>query len=201
VARWLQEVAVADSLDAGLDRHGAWIIRRVTAEVDALPRFAERLTVRTWCSGLAKSIAERTTEIAGDDGAHLTAVAIWVHIDPETRRPARLPEAFHAGYAESAAGARPRSTLRHPADPPAEAEELSWRFVAADLDIAGHVNNTMYWRLAEDLLPAPDGAFTAEAEFRAGADAGDARVKRSAGMAWVLAGDGATAATLSVEPR
>ena len=58
MARWLQEVAVADSLDAGLDRHGAWIIRRVTAEVDALPRFAERLTVRTWCSGLAKSIAE-----------------------------------------------------------------------------------------------------------------------------------------------
>jgi acyl-ACP thioesterase len=201
VARWLQQLAVADSLDAGLDRHGAWIIRRVTIEADALPRFGERLKLTTWCSGLAKSMAERTTEIEGDEGAHLTSVAIWVHMDPETRRPARLPEAFHPVYAESAAGARPRSSLRHPHDPPAGADELSWRFVAADLDIAGHVNNTMYWRLAEDLLPLPDGPFTTEAEYRAGADAGEARVLRSGGMLWVIGAGDAVAATLSVEPH
>lgn len=200
MARWLQEAAVADALDAGVDPKSAWIIRRVTIEIRALPRFSERLVVRTWCSGIAKSIAERTTTISGDLGASARSVAAWVHMDPETRRPARLPEAFHAGYAESAAGARPRSALRHPSSPPEEAEELSWSFVRADLDIAGHVNNTMYWRVAEDLLPAPAGGMVAEAEFRAGIASGPALVARSGPMLWIRAPDGAVAASLALRP-
>jgi acyl-ACP thioesterase len=121
-----------------------------------------------------------------------------VHIDPRTRLPTRLPELFHRGFAESAGEHRPRTSLRHPATPPEEAEELSWRFTDADIDIAGHVNNTMYWRLAEELLPAIAGPVTAEAEYRAGAATGDAEVRRAGGMIWVLGADGGTAATLSL---
>jgi acyl-ACP thioesterase len=121
-------------------------------------------------------------------------------MDPETRRPTRLPEAFHSGYAEAAAGNRPRSSLKHPAEPPAGAEELPWRFTAADIDIAGHVNNTMYWRLAEEVLPPPPGPFTAEAEFRAGAGVGEATIHRAGEMLWVV-GDEGVAATLRVATR
>jgi acyl-ACP thioesterase len=200
LARWLQDVAVADALDAGVEARSAWIIRRVTIEVAALPRFAERLEVRTWCSGMAKSIAERTTTIEGDLGASVRSVAIWVHMDPETRRPARLPEIFQSGFAESAAGARPRSALRHPPSPPDDAEALDWGFTRADLDIAGHVNNTMYWRVAEDLLPAPAGAAIAEAEYRAGIGPGRAVVHRSGSGLWIGDPAGEVAATLSVRP-
>ncbi len=59
----------------------------------------------------------------------------------------------------------------------------------------------MYWRLAEDLLPAPGGGFVAEAEYRAGADAGEATVLRSGEMLWVLGAEDAVAATLSVAPH
>jgi acyl-ACP thioesterase len=164
------------------------------------PRFGERLELRTWCSGLAKSIAERKTTIEGEEGAAVESVAIWVHIDPETRLPTRLPEVFHQGFAESAGDHRPRTSLRHPSSPPEDAERLSWRFTAADIDIAGHVNNTMYWRLAEELLPPIEGPVTAEAEYRAGAATGDATVSRADGMLWVQGSGGDVAATVSLAP-
>jgi acyl-ACP thioesterase len=200
LSRWLQDVAVADALDAGIARRSAWIIRRVTIEITRLPEFGEQVEISTWCSGMAKSIAERTTTIGGDGGASARAVAVWVHMDPETRRPQRLPEVFHAGYAESAGGVRPRSSLRHPAQAPDGADELRWRFGRADLDVAGHVNNTMYWRLAEDLIPHPPGGVLAEAEYRSGIGTGEAVVRRAGPMLWVEDAGGDTAATLMVGP-
>ena len=125
-------------------------------------------------------------------------------MDAATRRPSRLPEAFHNAYAESADGARPRSALRHPAAPPADAESLTWRFTRADLDVAGHVNNTMYWRLAEEHLPATSELIASgadallEAEYRAGIGTGDASVRRAGSMLWILDRDGEVASTLTV---
>ncbi|MCO5326256.1 MAG: thioesterase [Solirubrobacterales bacterium] len=202
LGRWLQEVAVADSLDAGLTRETAWIIRRTRIESERLPRFDEMLELRTWCSGMAKSAAERTIEIRGDKGAKLDATAIWVHLDPVLRRPARLPEEFHAVYGASAAGNRARSSLRHDARPPEDAEVHEWRFVRADIDVVGHVNNTMYWRAAEQLLDLDalaDSPGSLEAEYRGGIGAGLAVVHRSEGRLWFCDTSGEVAATIAAE--
>lgn len=196
-------MAVADGLDAGVLRGSAWIIRRVTMRVERAPQFSEQLELRTWCSGFAKSFAERSTEMIGDLGARVRAEAIWVHVDPELRRPSRLPQAFLDVYAESAAGHRPRAALRHPSAPPADAERSEWSFARADVDIAGHVNNTMYWRVAEEhfgpLPAAAEGPVQLEAEYRSGIGAGPAEVIRSGGMLWLVDPEGAVAATLAVE--
>jgi len=204
IGRWLQEVAVADATDAGMGRETAWILRRTSVSSERLPRFGERLELRTWCSGMAKSVAERTTRVRGDGGASLEAVAIWVHLDPELRRPARLSPEFLAAYAESAGDRRPRSSLRHPPQPPADAEVTSWRFARADIDYAAHVNNTMYWRVAEELWglnALADSPATYEAEYRGGLGAGAAQIHRSGGSIWICDGAGAVAATISVEPQ
>lgn len=202
LARWLQDAAAADAADSQVLIQSAWIVRRSTMRIERLPRIGERLELRTWCSGVAKSVAERRTSLEGNLGAAVEVEALWVHIDPGARRPARLPEAFHAVYGESAAGRRPRTSLRHPAAPPAGAASFDWRFARADLDIAGHVNNTMYWRLAEDHLDtAPlerGGGAVAEAEYRAGLGAGVASVERADGMLWVRDPEGSVAATLSI---
>ena len=179
----------------------AWIVRRSTMRVGRLPRFGENLELQTWCSGIAKSVAERSTSVTGDLGAAVEVEAIWVHVDPAARRPARLPESFHAVYGPSAEGRRPRSSLRHPASAPAGAETLTWRFARADVDVAGHVNNTMYWRLAEDhldLAPLDHGAAVLEVEYRAGLGAGVATVQHAGGMLWVHDPEDAIAATLSI---
>ena len=203
IADWLQAVAFADGLDAGLGTAGAWILRRTSLRIVRLPRFGEDLSLRTWCGGLAASVAERRTSIEGDGGSAIEAEAVWVHIDPASRRPARFPPQFLALYAESAGGRRPRTKLRHPAAPPADAAHASWSFTAADVDVAGHVNNAVYWRVAEEILPRaadPEDGTLLEAEYRSGLGAGPADVAiADDGMrAWVLASDGSVAATLSV---
>lgn len=187
-----------------MTRDTAWVVRRTTVSSTRLPRFGERLELRTACSGMAKSVAERTTTIRGDDGAALEAIAIWVHLDPRLRRPARLPAEFIAAYGESAAGHRPRSSLRHPPQPPEGAERSEWSFAQADIDRAGHVNNTMYWRIAEEafgLAPIAATAVALEAEYRAGIGAGIARVDRAGQTLWISDRDGTLAATIAVEPR
>ena len=41
IARWLQDVAYADLLDAGFDEGGVWIVRRLRLRVEVWPRFGE----------------------------------------------------------------------------------------------------------------------------------------------------------------
>ena len=204
VARWLGEAAVADGLDAGMAVDSAWIIRRATMTVQRMPQVSEELELETWCSGVAKSVAERSTTIRVGGEVIAEAEAIWVHVDPVERRPARLPDRFHEVYGESAAGRRPRSSLRHPSTPPDDARELQWFFPLADVDLAAHVNNTFYWRVAEeylDLSVLDRGPALFEAEYRAGIGPGAAVVSHAGSMLWVADHAGTLAATLSIEPR
>jgi acyl-ACP thioesterase len=206
IARWLQETAFADGLDSGFGAEAFWIIRRLRLEIARLPVFPEALEVTTWCSGKAKSVAERTTRIAGDAGAAVSAEAIWVHVDPDTRLPARLPEEFESIYGPSAAGRKARAALRHPPEPPAEAERLEWWFGNSSIDLAGHVSNLWYWQPAEEFLdlpnaPAPDEApapVVLEAEFRSGIGHGLAAVHRAGRILWISDAAGTVAGTVAV---
>ncbi len=205
IARWLQETAFADGIDADIAQHTFWIIRRLTLAVERLPAYGEELTLRTWCSAAAKSVAERRTALTGSEGAAVEAETIWVHVDVGTRRPTRLPDLFHDVYGSSVGERRPRTSLRHPAHPAADAETLAWFFGAADVDLAGHVSNLWYWAAAEeflDLTPLhdaePGSAATLEAEFRSGMGRGEAVVYRKDGMIWVCAPDGTLAGSLSI---
>lgn len=207
LARWLQDIAFADAVDAGLDESSAWIIRRTLISVERWPRFAETLRLKTFCSALAKSVADRRTSITGDRGGHVEAEGQWVQIDPQTRRPLRFDESFLALYAESAGGRRARSRLRHPGHEAAGegAESLEWFFRRADIDLVGHVNNAVYWQIAEEYLPTGSGGggepFAVEIEFRGGAEAGPATVLRREPMLWVLDPGGAVSASINAAPE
>jgi len=188
VARWLQDAAYGDVLDAGLE-DGVWVVRRARVQVARLPALGERVRLRTWCSGIGPRTAERRTTVRGDRGGEVDAVAVWAHLDPQTGAPARLGERFAEVYGPSAGPERPDHRLRHPA-PPDGAERLPWTFRAADIDIAGHVNNAVYWEALEEGTPVGDGAVV-EAEHRAPAQAGPAYVVRDGPRTWVTspAGD------------
>jgi acyl-ACP thioesterase len=198
VANWLQDVAYLDALDAGVLEAHAWIVRRTTIRIEALPGFSESLRLRTFCAGIAASVADRRTVIDGDQGARIEAEAIWVQVDPATRRPTRFSDRFLDVYRESAAGRRARSRLRHPA-PAADAERIGWSFRTADIDFAGHVNNAAYWQIAEQHLPGAGDGGRLEIEFRAGANAGEASLLRSADrtMLWVLDADDTLSASIA----
>jgi acyl-ACP thioesterase len=74
-----------------------------------------------------------------------------------------------------------------------------WRFRAADLDLADHVNNAVYWQILEEDL-ASDGVpepFDAEIEHRAPGDVGEAAIVRDGHMLWIADGNGEVLASLA----
>jgi acyl-ACP thioesterase len=201
IARWLQDAALADLVASGLDDDGVWVVRRLRLHVERFPRFGATLQVTTWCSGTGTLWAERRSSVRSDDGGHVEAVALWVHLDARGARPAALPEGFLDLYGASAGERRVRARLRHPPGAPQDAERRPWHFRAADLDPAAHVNNAVYWAaLEEDLVGAPDPAepFDVEIEHRAPGDAGPATVARADGMRWISGPDGAVLASLAL---
>jgi acyl-ACP thioesterase len=209
IARWLQDAALADVVDSGLDGGGVWVLRRLRLRVARFPRFGEALEVATFCSGTGALVAERrsTVRLAGADGATggaragdavVEALALWVHLDPDGTHPRPLPEGFETVYGAAAAGRRVRARLRHPATPPGDVGARAWQFRAADLDLAGHVNNSVYWQvLEEELVATEPQRIDVEIEYRAAADAGEATVVAAEGMRWVSAG-GDVVATIRV---
>jgi acyl-ACP thioesterase len=196
IARWLQDVAYADLVDAGFEGRGAWIVRRTRIRVEAFPRFGEDLELRTFCSGIGRFSAERRTSIRGERAA-VETVGLWVCLDPEAERPMRFPPDFIAVYAESAAGRDANVRLRHP-DPPSDAATEIWRFRAAEMDPAGHINNSHYWTpLEEELATGPAlEAIDAEIEYRDPATPGDAILLKADSSIWIASPEGAVHASL-----
>jgi acyl-ACP thioesterase len=196
MARWLQDVAYADLIDAGFEGRGAWIVRRTRIRVESFPRFGDELTVRTFCSGIGRFSAERRTSIKGGSAA-VETVALWVCLDPERGRPMRFPPDFIQAYEGSAAGRDANVRLRHP-EPPPDGERSTWRFRAVEMDPAGHVNNSHYWVPLEEELgagPEPD-AIDAEVEYRDPAVPGEAVLIREGSSMWIASVDGALHASL-----
>jgi acyl-ACP thioesterase len=185
LARWLQEAAYHDLLDAGFDQGGAWVVRRQRLVVESFPRFGERVTVRTFCSGLGRFAAERRTSIRGAT-ARVEAVALWIWLDAETLRPMRFPPTFVELYAASADGRGAGVRLRHP-DPPAGAEPGRFEFRETDIDVAGHVNNSHYLAVLEqDLAGSEPTSIDIEIEYREPATAGEITILCAGDRRWFV---------------
>lgn len=190
LADWLQAVAYADVVDAGVQDLVLWVVRRTTLRVERFPRLGERVRIETACSALGARWAERRTRLDG-----VEAVALWVAIDPRTLRPARI-DALQDIYGESAGDRRVRAGLVHPAPPPAAAAR-PWTFRRADLDVAEHVNNAAYWQaLEEEDLPA--APLRVELEHRVPSTLQPASLLSHEDRRWIVHADGTVAASFRV---
>ncbi len=172
IARYLQDVANDDALDAGLASAMAWVVRRTLIRVAQPAVLGERLTATTFCSGTGRSWAERRTSIVGDRGAAIEAVSLWVQIDTVSGRPARLGDDFFAIYGE-AGGGRTVSSRLSLDPPPADAEVRPWPVRISDLDVFGHANNAVLWSVLEEAMTGVETRTgTAEIEYPGPVDAG-----------------------------
>jgi len=191
IARWLQDIAYADVVDAGLVERAAWVVRRTRILVRRFPRFGGAYRLATFCSGLGRMWAERRTTVApveegGGSGGDVEAVTLWVHLDPEHWRPVPLSREEVAVYATSAGGRRVSARLRHPL-PGGGVQRDRWSFRATELDIAGHVNNAAYWQPVEEELLACGEVQRAdvEVEYRTPAQAGEKLWLRDGALRWI----------------
>jgi acyl-ACP thioesterase len=154
IARYLQDIARDDSADSGLPNPMGWVVRRTVIEVRQAPVFQERVELATWCSGVGARWAERRTTVAGEQGGLVETATIWVHVDPERGRPARLGPEFAALYGDTAAGRKVDARLAHPTEPPPGAIVRPWPWRATDFDVLAHVNNAAYAETVEEALAA-----------------------------------------------
>src|SRR3954468_4318440 len=152
LARYLQDVANDDAIDAGLPNAMGWVVRRVEFELaPRLPSFRDEVELVTFCGGTGSRWAERRTDVCVDGETLARAAALWVHVDPVRGRPMPLPPAFLELYGEAAAGRSVAARLRH--DPPPDGAPAShWPLRATDLDLLGHVNNAIALAAVEDSL-------------------------------------------------
>ena len=127
IARYLQDVAADDVLDAGWapDEH-IWVVRRTV--LDVVQPFVDDTAVEltTWCDAVAGSAAARRTSVVGDRGGRVEAEMIWIHLGPDLQ-PLRLGERFLSIYGASAEGRRASTRLVLPGP----AAESSVRTVGA----------------------------------------------------------------------
>ena len=152
IARHLQDVARDDSADSKLPKPMDWIVRRTLIEVRVAPVYHEWIKLSTWCSGYGSRWAERRTEVRGQQGADVETVTIWVHIDTETWRPARLTEDFFKIWGESTDGRRVNARNTLPTTWPDSASSQRWPIRVTDIDLLGHVNNAAQWTAVEQAL-------------------------------------------------
>jgi acyl-ACP thioesterase len=186
VARYLQDVATDDAVDAGLDNAMGWVVRRTMIRVSEPAILNERLRLTTFCTGIGRSWAERRTTVVGVEGAVVDGVSLWVQVDADAGRPTRLGDDFQRIYSEAANGRIVSSKLSLPKAPPeSEAEPRDWNYRSTDVDPFGHVNNAAQWSLLEDVLDrtGADRIGTGELEFLGPSDTSGSVVV-TADMVW-----------------
>jgi acyl-ACP thioesterase len=155
LARYLQLAAEDDLADSGLVGSAVWLVRRCAITVARMPMMGERVTVRTFCSGIGPRWAERTTTLAGPDGDLLQASAVWAAVSRQTGRPVPPGDGFQRVYGDAAAGRTVSARLSHPR-PAGSPAGRAWQLRVADFDTAGHVNNAITWAAVEDVLAGGD---------------------------------------------
>ena len=207
LARFTQDIAYADAVEAGLSETAQWVVRRTRMLVRRFPRFGGHLELATFCSGLGRMWAERRTTIVGRDGggAHdgeVEVVSLWVHLDPRSGRPTPLRDDEVAMWGESAAGRKVTARLHHPGPGP-DTEVVPWRFRGTECDLAGHINNAAYFQpLEEELLKGGDpSGIDVEIEYRSPAQPGETQILRNGTCRWILDSGGETLASLIVAPQ
>jgi acyl-ACP thioesterase len=173
LARYLQDVANDDAVDAGEQPSQPWVVRRVALSFEGSPRLHETVSLTTWCSGVGARWAERTTVVEAD-GARVESVTLWVYVDPRTLVPARLPERFFEVWGVEGLP-KVRGRLTHDDPPPdgggSRVRWRPWPLRRTDLDILAHVNNAAYWEPVEEAFGGVDGRRwaglkSAEMEYR-----------------------------------
>lgn len=155
LARYLQTAAEDDVADAGLSEPVVWLMRRCELFISALPVMGERLTARTYCSGIGPRWAERTTTLSGAEGDLVQARAVWAVVARADGRPVPPSADFVRVFGESASGRVASARLSHPR-PDGTADGRDWPLRASDFDTAGHVNNAVHWAAVEDVLAVTD---------------------------------------------
>ena len=138
--------------DKTLDRGLLWVIARQYVAIGRMPVYDERVTLRSWPGETMHVLFPRYYEIVGGSGETLVRGSmLWSLMDRETRATA-FPEEYGVEIAGVETGRETPYLMKMPVlETP---NRFSFTVPYSCVDLNGHMNNTRYFDLAEDNLPA-----------------------------------------------
>jgi len=121
----------------------AWVLSRMRVEVDALPKWGDTVTVKTWIIDLQGSRSLRALEMYKDNKKMAGSITLWVVFNTQQRKaePLVLPFEHYNLYPHLLPVKQSVSKIAIP-----ENSETVHRknVMLSDLDIVSHVNNVKY---------------------------------------------------------
>ena len=138
--------------DKTLDRGLLWVIARQYVVIDRMPVYDERITLRSWPGETMRVLFPRYYEILSQNGETLArGSAVWSLMDAKERTTA-FPDEYGVEIAGVETGRElPYLTRVKPLETP---NHFDFTVPYSYVDLNGHMNNTRYFDLVEDRLPA-----------------------------------------------
>lgn len=133
-----------------------WVISRMEIDVIRMPKYQQRIDVYTYPQKTVACFYPRQFVMKDMDGnILLKASSVWALIDKDTRRLV-MKDQFPDIVGQSLEGELPRPANLHPVGNYPLLEERRIRY--SDVDLNGHLNNTRYIEMIEDLTSGEEHA-------------------------------------------
>ncbi|MBQ6421719.1 MAG: hypothetical protein IJK02_11660 [Clostridia bacterium] len=154
----LQEAAIAHTTALGfgrektLDRGLLWAVALQHAKIYRLPEYDEQITLRSAPGEIMHTFYPRSACLTDAAGKTLvSSSALWVLMDRETRT---MVSPEKTGVVIP--GSEPDWKIFWPRTPklPQAPQSTAFTVPYSYVDLNGHMNNTRYFDLAEDMMPA-----------------------------------------------
>ncbi len=135
-----------------LDRGLLWVVARQYAAIERMPVYDERVTLRSWPGETMHVLFPRYYELVGRGGETLArGSALWSLMDRETRETV-FPEEHGVAIAGVETGRETPYLMKLSIQE--TPNRFSFTVPYSYVDLNGHMNNTRYFDIAEDELPA-----------------------------------------------
>lgn len=173
-----------EDLGIGVDylmrEHVAWVLSSWEIEVIRYPQLGERITVGTWPYEFKGFYGSRNFLILDEEGEVLVkANSLWVFMDTERMRPAKVNEDFIRIYGERLEEPLEGNWGERKIPIPQEGEVQSRIRVARHhIDTNHHMNNSKYVQVAEENLPENCVVDGLRVEYKKAAMLGDVLIPR-----------------------
>ena len=131
--------------------HQAWVLSKMRVEIKRLPKWKDRVKVKTWINSLENSRSIRCLEMYIGDEKIVGCETFWAVFNTKTRRPETLtlPHQHFEKYPNNNATQKPFSKINI---------QQTFEFVSkhivklSDLDIVNHANSIKYLELCIDYI-------------------------------------------------
>ena len=155
----LQLTAAEHSIIGGLSFndmqafHQAWVLSRIRVEISALPKWQDKVIVKTWIEDLQGARSVRNIEMYLDGKKIVGATTYWAVFNTQLRKaePLALPYGHFEIFPEWHATQQSFSKIAMSRETELAATH---EVVLSDLDIVNHVNNVKYLEWCLDTVEA-----------------------------------------------